>query len=109
GVAAEGGIELGDDAYEPGARRPVALQRGRGRFLVAGTEGAGPAAVLLHGQRAGPEGLGSLGAIHAHDHPPAGERIEAELAHGAAGLSPSVAVEPAITTTLRGYRPLRSR
>ena len=80
-VAGEGGVEVGDDPDEPGALGAVGLEGGGGRPLVAGAEGTGPGGVGLDGGGAGSEVVGPFGPVDADDHPPAGERIQAELVH----------------------------
>ena len=79
-VTLEGRVEVGHDADEPAARRPVGLECRRGVLLVARAEGAGPVQGVGH-LGAGHEGVGPLGAAGADHHPATGQRVETELVH----------------------------
>ena len=76
-VALEGRVEVRHDPDQPAAGRAVGLEGGRRVLLVAGAEGAGTIEGLGHPGGAGDERVGPLGAARAHDHPAAGQRIEA--------------------------------
>ena len=93
-VPLEGRVEVGDHPDQPRAGGPVGLEGGGVGLLVARAERAGPAGVLLDLGVAEHEGGGALGASGAHDHPAAGQGIEAELVHLRVAVSswPSMAV-----------------